>query len=45
MEGAVFRVRFGAYILGKNWISEKGSEMCSLFMRILCESGGEGGFF
>jgi hypothetical protein len=29
MEGAVFRVRFGAYMLGKNWISEKGSEMCS----------------
>jgi hypothetical protein len=29
MEGAVFRVRSGAYMLGKNWISEKGSEMCS----------------
>jgi hypothetical protein len=29
MEGAVFRVSFGAYVLGKNWISEKGSEMCS----------------
>lgn len=29
MEGAVFRVRFGAYMLGKNWIPEKGSEMCS----------------
>jgi hypothetical protein len=29
MEGAVFRVRFGAYLLGKNWISEEGSEMCS----------------